>query len=75
MSKFGTYFGRNCTAAPTALKVVKLDVDANNQTAAKYGVRSIPLLKIFKNGKEIGSKVGALPKRQLESFIKDMLNS
>ena len=57
------------------LKVVKLDVDANNQTAAKYGVRSIPLLKVFKNGKEIGSKVGALPKRQLESFIKDMLNS
>ncbi len=58
----------------TALKVVKLDVDANNQTAAKYGVRSIPLLKIFKNGKEIGSKVGALPKQQLESFIEDTLN-
>lgn len=55
------------------LKVVKLDVEEYQEVAAKVGVRSIPLLKIYKKGKELGSKVGALSKPQLIAFIEDTL--
>lgn len=44
------------------LKVVKLDVDANNQTAITYGVQSIPSLLLFKNGQVVERLVGAMPK-------------
>ena len=51
------------------LKIVKMDVDANTQTPAQYGIRGIPTLLIFKNGELAGSKVGALSKSQLKVFI------
>lgn len=51
------------------LKIVKMDVDANSQTPAQYGVRGIPTLLIFKNGEVAGTKVGALSKSQLKVFI------
>ena len=51
------------------LKVCKMDVDSNREIAAKYGVRSIPSLIIFKNGEPAGVEVGALTKQQLEDFI------
>ena len=55
------------------LKVAKVDVDANQETPAKYGVRGIPTLIIFKNGSAEATKVGALSKTQLADFIKAAL--
>lgn len=51
------------------LKVVKVDVDTNNLSAANYGVRGIPTLLLFKDGQLVGTKVGNLPKSQLSAFI------
>ena len=51
------------------LKVCKMDVDSNREIAAKYGIRSIPSLIIFKNGEPAGVEIGALSKQQLEDFI------
>src|SRR3989339_1349098 len=50
------------------LSVVKVNVDDNNETPAKYGVRGIPSLLIFKDGNVVGTKVGALSKSQLAAF-------
>ena len=55
------------------LKVGKLAIDDNQQTAMKYGVRSIPMLTLFKNGEIVASKVGAMSKAQLTAFIDDSL--
>lgn len=51
------------------LKVTKLNIDQNEATAPKYGIRGIPTLMIFKNGQVEGTKVGALSKSQLIAFI------
>lgn len=51
------------------VKFVKVDVDKNNQTPAKYGVRGIPSLMLFKNGDMVANKVGALTKSQLIAFL------
>ncbi|WP_101758762.1 thioredoxin TrxA [Oceanicoccus sp. KOV_DT_Chl] len=51
------------------LKVCKMDVDANTETAPKFGIRGIPTLMIFKNGNAEATKVGALSKSQLSEFI------
>ena len=51
------------------LKVCKIDVDANRETAVQFGIRSIPTLLIFKNGEVAGSQIGAVSKQQLLEFI------
>ncbi|HEY5993048.1 MAG TPA: thioredoxin TrxA [Gallionellaceae bacterium] len=51
------------------LTVAKLNVDENQQTPQKYGVRGIPTLMLFKNGNIEATKVGALSKSQLTAFI------
>ncbi|MBW8076727.1 MAG: thioredoxin TrxA [Gallionella sp.] len=51
------------------LKVAKVNVDENQQTPAKYGIRGIPTLMLFKNGNIEATKVGALSKSQLTAFI------
>ncbi len=51
------------------IKVCKIDVDANPDTAPKFGIRGIPTLIIFKNGAQEATKVGALSKTQLAEFI------
>jgi thioredoxin 1 len=55
------------------LKICKVDVDANQETPAKYGVRGIPTLIVFKNGSAEATKVGALSKTQLTEFLKGAL--
>lgn len=55
------------------LKVCKMDVDANTETAPKFGIRGIPTLMIFKNGNAEATKVGALSKNQLSEFIETAL--
>ena len=51
------------------VKICKLDVDGNPETAAKFNVRGIPTLLVFKNGAVEATKVGALSKLQLNEFI------
>ena len=51
------------------IKVAKLNIDDNQNTPANYGVRGIPTLMIFKNGAVEATKVGAMSKSQLSSFI------
>ena len=51
------------------LTIAKLNVDENQSIPAKYGIRGIPTLMLFKNGAIVGTKVGALSKSQLTAFI------
>ena len=51
------------------LKVVKINSDENKQIPAKFGVRGIPTLMVFKNGQNVATKVGALAKGQLTAFV------
>ena len=51
------------------LKVMKVDVDASPLTAGTYGIRSIPTLLIFKDGKPVQQVVGAVPKQMLQEKI------
>ncbi|MCX7121388.1 MAG: thioredoxin [Gammaproteobacteria bacterium] len=53
------------------IKFLKVNVDENQETPAKYGVRGIPSLMIFKNGELAASKVGALTKSQLTAFLEE----
>jgi len=57
----GQYAGR--------ITIAKLNVDDNPDTAAKYGIRGIPTLMLFKNGQAAATKVGALSKSQLTEFL------
>ena len=51
------------------VKIVKLNVDENPQTAAKYNIQSIPTLMIFKGGEMSSRQIGAAPKQKLEQWI------
>ena len=51
------------------VKIVKINIDDNQATPAQFGVRSIPTLLLFKDGKPVATQVGALPKNQLAAFI------
>lgn len=55
------------------IKVAKINIDDNDQTPAKYGVRGIPTLILFKGGEVEGTSVGALTKQQLTSFLDEHL--
>jgi thioredoxin 1 len=56
------------------LNIAKVDVDDSPSLPARYGIRGIPTLMIFKNGQVAATKVGALSKAQLTAFIDDNLN-
>jgi len=56
-----------------SLRIVKLNVDENQQTAARYGVMSIPTLIVFKNGEAAHTIVGALPKKRLVQELEPAL--
>jgi thioredoxin 1 len=51
------------------LKIIKLNIDDNQSTPVKYGVRGIPTLMLFRNGNVEATKIGALSKSQLTAFI------
>jgi len=51
------------------VKIAKLNVDENPQTASRFGIRSIPTMMFFKNGKMVNSLVGALPKAEIEKHL------
>lgn len=56
------------------LTVGKLDVDQNPRTAAQYGVRSIPTILFFNDGKLVDQVIGAVPRPALESKLKQLLD-
>ncbi len=51
------------------LRVAKLNVDENQETAQQYGIRSIPTLLVFKGGRVVEQIVGAVPKSKLEAAL------
>ena len=51
------------------VKIVKIDIDENSDKASEYGVKNIPTIKIFKNGEEITTNVGFVPKNLLKEMI------
>jgi|TARA_B110000093_G_scaffold170057_1_gene198629 thioredoxin 1 len=55
------------------IKICKVDVDSNPETAAKFNVRGIPTLLVFKNGTVEATKVGALSKSQLVEFVDSLV--
>ncbi len=55
------------------VKIVKMNVDENQVTPMQFGVRSIPFLLLFKDGKVVAQQVGALPKAQLTKFVEQAL--
>jgi thioredoxin 1 len=55
------------------LQVAKMNVDENRDIPAKFGIRGIPTLMIFKNGELAATKVGAMSKSQLTAFIDQQL--
>ncbi|GAB4213809.1 MAG: thioredoxin TrxA [Rhodoferax sp.] len=56
------------------LRVAKMNVDENREIPAKFGIRGIPTLMLFKGGQLAATKVGAMSKAQLTAFIDQQLN-
>ena len=51
------------------VSVVKMDIMESTDTPAKFGVQSIPLMVLFKNGQPVAQKLGAAPKSQLKAWL------
>ena len=61
------------TAMGDKVKIAKMNVDENQDTPGKYGIRAIPTLLLFKDGKVVATQTGALPKKKLEDWIKSAM--
>ena len=61
------------SAMGSKVKVVKINIDDNPRTPSQYGVRGIPTLLLFKNGQVAATKVGALPKSALQSWVEQSI--
>lgn len=57
------------------VKIAKLNVDDSPRTCTKYGVRSIPTLILFNEGKVVGQEIGAVPRRRVENLINKALGA
>ena len=55
------------------VKIAKINIDENPMTPTKYGVRGIPTLMIFKDGKVVSTQVGAMAKNRIDGWIKDSM--
>jgi thioredoxin 1 len=53
--------------------IAKVNIDDNPESPQKYGVRGIPTLILFKDGKPVATKVGAMPKGQLVEWLKSVI--
>jgi len=53
--------------------IAKVDIMENTDTAAQFGVQSIPLMVLFKDGKPVAQKLGAAPKSQLKGWLESVL--
>ncbi|GAM60141.1 thioredoxin [Vibrio ishigakensis] len=70
---FAPIFKETAQTWNTPLRFVKLDTEVQSQLAARFAIRSIPTMKIFKQGKEIASISGALPKQQFQQWLTQSL--
>lgn len=61
------------TAFEGKLQIAKMNVDENRDIPAKFGIRGIPTLMLFKNGQLAATKVGAMTKSQMTAFIEQQL--
>ena len=52
------------------IRVIKIDVDQNNEIAGKYNIQSVPTLIVFKNGKQVWRQSGVVSKKQLYDVLK-----
>lgn len=55
------------------IKIVKMNIDKNPQFPSALGIRSIPTMMLFKNGKQLGTKVGVLPKNSIKEWIESFI--
>ena len=55
------------------IKIAKMDVDQNRETPAKFGIRNIPTLILFKNGEVVNTIIGAQPKSSIEEQLNKLL--
>ena len=55
------------------IQIAKMNIDDNPMTPQKYGVRGIPTLMLFRDGQVAATKVGALPKNQLQEWVESVL--
>jgi thioredoxin 1 len=55
------------------LKIVKVDIMENTDVSTQYGVQSIPLMILFKDGQPVAQKLGAAPKGQLKGWLESVL--
>ena len=55
------------------VKIAKMDVDQNRETPARFGIRNIPTLILFKDGQVAGTKVGTAPKGALMEWVESLL--
>ena len=55
------------------VKIAKLNVDENPQTASQYAISSIPTMMFFKNGQKVNTLVGALPREEIEQHLQSLL--
>ncbi len=53
------------------VKIVKMNVDENPQTPGQYGIRGIPAMLLFKDGKQVGELIGNQPKDNITEFLKN----
>ena len=56
-----------------SVTIAKVDIMESTDTAAKFGVQSIPLMVLFKNGEPVAQKLGAAPKGQLKAWLESVL--
>ena len=61
------------TAMADKVKIAKMNVDENQDTPGKYGIRAIPTLLLFKDGKVVATQTGAASKKKLEDWIKSAM--
>ena len=53
------------------VRIIKIDIDKNQSLASKYQVRGVPTMMLFKNGKQLWRKSGALPKHEIVGAVKN----
>lgn len=70
---FAPAFKETAQTWNSPLRFLKLDTEAQTQLAARFGIRSIPTIKMFRQGKEVASISGALPKQQFQQWLQQNL--
>jgi len=55
------------------IKIVKMNIDDNPEAPSSLGIRSIPTMMIFKDGKPVATKIGAIPKNSIKAWIDSSL--